>query len=855
MRTPSRALAAMLGGFAAAGLGIGAPAFAQEEAASSGPAASEARETPPVASTAPAARRLNTTGEDLLLVVPVREFGPLGLVRMRLAADDRIWLSGEDLRSSLESAVTQEALDELLASQEEDGSLSEARLEELGYEIVFDPALVEVEIAIPLRHRQRREISLGYRITGFDRDAEVAIEEPEGFSLLIDHFTTYEFNHEQDGGGEQANLRSIVNIGGRVSIFAYENSLFFDANSDSTVTREASRLIYDQVEAGRRWSFGDLLPIARDFQSSPDMAGISLEQLFAPGTQSRTVSARTQRTFTLRRSSEIDVLVNGVIVETLRLPPGQYDLLDFPLTTGANDVQLRIEDETGAIETLDFSFFNDPTLLGRGASEYAAAAGILSQREVDGIDYFTDTPVFTGFYRYGLTDTTTVGANVQATSEAWLIGAESVIGTPLGIVDMSGAASSAQSGDTGFALRAAHTIVLPFDDRPGGRVFSTTAEYYSEDFATIQETTPSNPFAAILVSRYSQPITRTVNLSIGVDYSLARGDVSDRYGASARINWQINPLTNFSAGVTYLDGSAEEDNDGVNFSLRLSRTIGQRSSVGATYETENNLTSVAYSRSPEAPLNDWSLVVNASRDDFGSTVNGEAAYWTNRGEASIAHATTYDDLQGDISSQTTTLRAGSALGFAGGRFALGPRMNDSFAIVTGHESLEGRDVLIRGGIDDPEIARTGALGPALVSIPSNARATIPFDVEDLPAGYDLGTGTFEMLSPLHGGYELTVGSAYNVTVIATLLLASGEPLQLAVGEARSLDDEDAPVIQVFTNRTGRFGAPGVGPGRWRITFEAPQRVVYDILVDQEAGQLVRLGELRPGAEQVEEEAR
>ena len=120
---------------------------------------------------------------------------------------------------------------------------------------------------------------------------------------------------------------------------------------------------------------------------------------------------------------------------------------------------------------------------------------------------------------------------------------------------------------------------------------------------------------------------------------------------------------------------------------------------------------------------------------------------------------------------------------------------------------------------------------------------MPYDVADLPLGYDLGSGLFQLQPRLHSGYALTVGSAYNVTASGVMLDERGQPVSLRTARATSLDDADAPEAEVITNRTGRFAVSGLSAGRWRITLVGQPALVYDIVIPDTT--LFRAGEIRP----------
>ena len=138
------------------------------------------------------------------------------------------------------------------------------------------------------------------------------------------------------------------------------------------------------------------------------------------------------------------------------------------------------------------------------------------------------------------------------------------------------------------------------------------------------------------------------------------------------------------------------------------------------------------------------------------------------------------------------------------------------------------------------------LGSAVYpSLSSYSERTIAVDAPTAPAGADLGQGSFRLFPPYRSGYALTVGSAYMVTAIGRLLNRDGEPVALVTGTAVELANPDNEPIPVFTNRAGRFGAPGLAPGRWRITMLDEQKSSFVIVVPEKAEGVLRLGDLTP----------
>jgi outer membrane usher protein len=234
-----------------------------------------------------------------------------------------------------------------------------------------------------------------------------------------------------------------------------------------------------------------------------------------------------------------------------------------------------------------------------------------------------------------------------------------------------------------------------------------------------------------------------------------------------------------------------------------------------------------------------------------SSVSGSASYVTNRAEYYFSHAADFGGLgYGGLThpystQQQTSASVATSLVYADGAWGVGRHVASGFVLVTPHESLQGSPVLV-GGAESP-VAETDWLGPAVVpSANPYTQARLTYDAPGAPAGYDLGSASFDMKAPYKAGYNLKAGSAYTITAIGTLLDVEGQPLPLLAGEAREADKEKGRKVELFTNRAGRFGAQGLAPGKWIIEMPGdPEPVRYAFEIPEGVVGLHDAGTLKP----------
>jgi outer membrane usher protein len=225
-------------------------------------------------------------------------------------------------------------------------------------------------------------------------------------------------------GEEEAATRARVAFDGamRWSDIVLESAAVFEA--EDGFARGATRLVYDMPEEALRFAAGDISPLRADVQGGADLLGLSVEKSYRKLQPGRNIRPTGSRSFRIERPSNVDVLVNGHVVQRLNLRPGDYDLSDLPLAVGANDISLVIEDDVGQRRTLDFTVFSGRALLAPGVSEWAVSAGMASRYDAAGVPgianlysdlaYDASAPVVTGFYERGLTPDLTATVHLQA---------------------------------------------------------------------------------------------------------------------------------------------------------------------------------------------------------------------------------------------------------------------------------------------------------------------------------------------------------------------------------------------------------------------------------------------------------
>ena len=127
-------------------------------------------------------------------------------------------------------------------------------------------------------------------------------------------------------------------------------------DQNGAVTPGLTSLTIDQVHSRRRWVFGDTIGRTTTLGSSPVVGGFSLstQQDVDPY---YAIYPAPQITGAVRAPSTADVYVDGRLVSSVRLPPGQFTLNDLPLETGLGNAQIILRDAFGREQTINLGFY------------------------------------------------------------------------------------------------------------------------------------------------------------------------------------------------------------------------------------------------------------------------------------------------------------------------------------------------------------------------------------------------------------------------------------------------------------------------------------------------------------------
>ena len=489
--------------------------------------------------------RINTTGRPLHIAVPLREgTRSLGDILITILPGDKVLLPKSVLLDKLGPLLGERARGHLQWLPERDGKTSLADLRRAGFSIEFHASQFEVVFFPAMEQRSTGDLSLAAP----PRPVGATFVRPAALSGYVNLIGGLD---RQWGGlpgqGDQTSAHADISAVLSVRNLVLETNLSYDGAIDNDICalgwictyrhkaglkRRDSRLTYDLPERDIRIQAGDSQPLGTSYQRSLDTLGFSIEKSPRKLNPGENIRPTGRSSFQIERPADVDIIVNGAIVQRLRLPPGNYNLRDIPFTVGANEVELAITDDAGQRRSLRFTTFYDASMLAAGKSEWALSAGVPSYFYDGERRYAADDYLTTAFYRYGLSDHVTVEADAQADSRVGLFGAGAFARTVWGVWGVQPSLSAGQSR-LGFASNVTWDLV-----GFRGRIAERESLQFAADFRTPHFRQPGDmtdfsggiykwavaPYRLRLTANYTFSLPRNIVATLSGRYQIANAD-------------------------------------------------------------------------------------------------------------------------------------------------------------------------------------------------------------------------------------------------------------------------------------------------------------------------------------------
>jgi outer membrane usher protein len=609
------------------------------------------------------------------------------------------------------------------------------------------------------------------------------------------------------------------------------------------VSRQDIRMVKDWPRQALRLTVGDLIFPTSGFQGFLKMGGVGFSRDFSLQPHLAAYPVKDFEFF-LPNRSEVKVFINGALMATYQLEQGSHDLNSFPFSSGESEVEIQITDDTGQMQTLNFSFIHEPSLLAPGKSAFSYNVGFPSrdvwrnpsrslepgQLELLNYEYDTGHPLVFLEYKRGLSQHLTVEAYSQAMDTAGLVGINALQALKVGKVKADVAASYQANADPSWAGNVEYTYI----PKANSNISPTSWRFRTEYLGSTFYRPGQDPIllGSLTIAGYYQKQGKIANISLGASYS-NRFDSVDFYsgylgvGKSFGKGWSTNfslrnsfdrlrkTNTLVSATLSYYLFQSEHS---INASERVENHVPDGSEKGTPPNWDYS-TDIAWDYNGSAPFpSNPSLNATASFGQRSNDYTGRASWKIDQGIFDVS-GRRFEPKASSVIINYADLDLKTSLVFVDGNFAMARPINNSFLMVKGVENEAACDILVNPSEMGYDAKGRNWLPGVVPNISPYSVKKIRMEVLDPPFGSNDERTDYTIYPGYKSGYVIYMGSEATIIALGTLLFSPGAPVQYQTFTATPLDGKTADPIMGFTNAAGKFQLTRLKPGRYRIDLE------------------------------------
>ena len=705
------------------------------------------------------------------------------------------------------------------------GMLPLTALRDAGLKADFDDRMLRIVIDVPLDLQKMRVKSF----LGRDEDLSGAIMPPP-----ISGYVNVNASEEVDRGTvagsayseNQVNtiLDGVVNVDSLV----FEGQATYSGLSNYPWQRGDVNVTKDFPSEMLRTTVGDLTLPSWGYERPVPMGGVGASTEFSTRPNVN-VTALSHHEIELKFPSTVYIYRNGMLVQTLQLREGRYDLRDIPAASGSNDITIEVVDPTGRKETINLSQYFFSGLLAPGLQQFSYDAGYPWLQDGPHRDYDTTRPTLFLSHKVGFSTALTAGAFLERDPDQAVAGAEAIFPALWGVFQVDGAASrsvTAPGDRMGSAVRAFFSYTGPSHTASfGTRSYGLGLEYHSPSFYYFGVDEEIQPFTWDAFGTYTEPISPKVSMTLGASYSLdnqaAQGE-SATYRVSAGLNRNFDRGTSGTVTLAYNNAPGAVEGE-IAFYLNWSFPEKQQL-VRASYDSLPDRTTLSWDQNSNSTVGTSTEHLEFDRDDTGRTFTGEVDYLGNRGELALREDVLDQPNVGASDTVTSRSRvtAAGALVFAGANFALSRQVQDSFVLIKPGPAQRGQVIEVNPLGNGDYFAQTDWMGNAsLTPVSSYQKYRVHLGDAELSGDATLPAPYYSVVPTYKSGVLISLATGRDVVLRGRLRDAAGKPVPRISGELVELSppsDEKAVSEAFFSNRVGLFQIENLRPGKYEFRF-------------------------------------
>jgi outer membrane usher protein len=496
---------------------------------------------------------------------------------------------------------------------------------------------------------------------------------------------------------------------------------FFDNNFTLSTSGPPSRgttsLSFDDRDNLTRTTLGDIVVSGSQLGGVATIGGIGYSKDF--NINPYFVPFPTQRfAGVVDTPSTADIYVNGQLVRTVDLPPGQFNLQNIPGATGAGVTRVVVRNAFGQQQVLGAPFYQSTAVLREGLNQYSYNLGwARDPSEIAPLGNYR-LPALSATHAFGLTDTISPGGFLQATPRLVVGGPQVTLALPVGQLAVFGAGSS---GRVPFGWSSA----IQYSYSNSLLSFGTSATYTSSRYATLSLTP--------IEDRPRWQVSSFFGVQLGTQWNAVIEIAPSRFRDAGRSDEASVGLTDritdrFSLSLTLDRAQTQHMPVDTSIFLGVSFAFAPTSvaTISGSHSREATQTTTQVSKSlPLGP-------------GYGYLVQGQTG--KNADEvADLQYQTNFGTYELDSShmagQEMTRLSAAGAIAVVGGDVKPTIALRDAYALVRVPGAAG-----VRGYLSNQEVGKTDSNGDLLIpNLTSYYGNRVEIDDQDVPLDYSIAS--------------------------------------------------------------------------------------------------------------------
>ena len=664
--------------------------------------------------------------------------------------------------------------------------ISTKQITKKGITIVFDETKIELKVTIPPKLKKAQEVNL-HRNYNREKGNITPKEDYSGGATL---YLNQSYSKEQNEF-ERLPLTGSSELFLNIHDVVIESEFRFNEELEDKIRRDNIKLTKDDKTNQLRYQVGDIYLPQLNRMTRSQSLGISVEKIFNMDEDyHQNISRINTFEFFLKNRSRIEIYVNNRFSRGFNLDAGTHNLYDLNIPTGLSHIKLKVIQESGKIEYIEFNDFDYSELYKEGVSRYGIGVGIGSQRDNNGKIIYDKEDKFASLYvEYGLNSVLTLkaGANLKKDYQSVMI--EPIIGTPIGLFDTY-AIGSHQKEDKIDGSKYG----MNYRTNIGSINLSLGTEKIQKGFMPISNysNTENSLESTLYRGSISTPFIYKSNLSLSASQYTKEEDKKEEY----HIDFRKSFTQNLDVLVSYdYNKDITNSNNNQEVYVTLNYRYGNGNAQYSEY-TEEQKHTLSLSHRTEGY---YGLTSNLDLEDTPS--NQRVTLRTNLRDEKFRLNSSYNyNTQKDssISNQSLSTQFATGIYFAGDTFSISEPIDSSYIIVENGDKTKNNPLGIIGyhDIDDKPYSS--------FIVPNTDYRTKKMVVNELnlPMGMDVVDAEQYFLSSYKSGSVMKIEIKSFFSVQGRLIDQKGEPIALRA--FKIFNPNTGTKEMAFTDEQGAF---------------------------------------------------